>query len=215
MSDAAITARYRRRESAFTMLVGFYVGAHVTANAIASKLIEIGGLPFTVGAIAYPVTYVLQDVLSERYGEARARSVVWASFLGCVALVAFSVLASAIPEAQVSRVGPAFETVFLAVPRIVLASLAAFLVGGLVDVRAFFVIRAWTGEPHLWFRKLGSTVIGQAVDSAVFVAIAFGGDLAPHELANMALAQYLLKIACALAGLPVSYGLLYATRAKV
>lgn len=203
---------YQRRERAFTLLVGAYVGAHVTANAMAAKLIELGGLPFTVGAIAYPVTYVLQDVLSERYGESRARGVVWGSFVGCIALVAFSALGGALPESSASAVGPCYPAVFDATPRIVAASLAAFLTGGLVDVRTFFVIRAWTGPNHLWFRKLGSTALGQAVDSGVFVVIAFGGILAPHELANMALAQYVLKAACAVGGLPVSYAALYLTR---
>lgn len=193
-----------RRERLFALLLAVYVAGHVTANALAAKLITLGGV-FTVGALAYPLTYVLQDVLSEVYGEARARWVVLCSFVGCLVLVLFTLVAGAIPEASVASLAGCFERVFSLTPRIVLASLAAFLLGGLVDVRLFFAIRAVTGERMLWLRKLGSTAVGQAVDSAVFVGVAFAGVLPVGTLVAMAASQYALKAAMAVVGLPVSY----------
>jgi len=201
-----------RRDKAFALLLALYIGGHVTANAVAGKLIDFGLGPFTVGALAYPLTYVLQDVLSELYGEERARHVVLSSFVACLVLVAFSALAVALPEASADTLGVCFESVFATTPRIVVASLAAFLLGGLVDVRMFFVIRRWTGAQHLWLRKLGSTVVGQAVDSLVFVLLAFVGELPWGVLVQMALAQYALKLACAIGGLPLSYGAIAAVR---
>jgi uncharacterized integral membrane protein (TIGR00697 family) len=201
-----------RREKAFAFLLAIYVGGHVTANAVAAKLIDFGLGPFTVGALAYPLTYVLQDVISELYGEERARHVVLASFVGCLVLVAFSTLALAIPPAGADATGVCFASVFATTPRIVGASLAAFLLGGLVDVRMFFLIRSWTGPKKLWLRKLGSTVVGQAVDSTVFVLVAFAFVLPWGILAVMIGAQYALKLVCAIGGLPASYGAIAGVR---
>lgn len=200
-----------RSERLFALLLAVYVAGHVTANALAAKLITVGGV-FTVGALAYPLTYVLQDVLSEVYGEARARWVVLCSFIGCLVLVLFTLVAGAIPEAGVAPLDGCFERVFSVTPRIVLASLSAFLLGGLVDVRLFFLIRKITGARMLWLRKLGSTAIGQGVDSAVFVLIAFAGALPADTLLAMALSQYALKAALAVFGLPFSYAAIKVAR---
>lgn len=203
--------RHSRREQVFAMLLAMYVAGHVTANAVAAKLMLLGGV-YTVGTLAYPMTYVLQDVLSEVYGEARARWVVMCSFVGCLVLVLFTLLAGVVPEAPVAPLDGCFERVFSLTPRIVLASLAAFLAGGLVDVHVFFMIRRLTGTPMLWLRKLGSTVVSQAVDSAVFVAVAFTGVLPPSVLVSMAVSQYMLKAALAIVGLPASYVAIRAAR---
>ena len=194
-----------RRQRAFAMLVAVYVAGHVTANALAAKLMDAGWGIFTVGAIAYPATYVLQDVLSEVYGEQRARWVVWCSFTGCLVLVLFSSIAMLVPEASARSLDGCFEAVFAPTPRIVLGSLVAFLIGGLVDVKVFFAIRHLTGEPHLWLRKIGSTLVGQGVDSLLFVWVAFTGALPGNVIATMILSQWVLKMACAIGGLPVSY----------
>lgn len=189
-----------------------YVAGLVTANAIASKLIEVAGMPFTVGAIAYPVTFVLQDVINERYGAARARQVVWSAFLGALVLVAYSLIAVRLTPSPARDLAECFETIFGQVPRIVAGSLCAFVLGGLVDVRVFFWIRRVTGPPHLWVRKVGSTLVSQGVDTAVFVVIAFGGVVPTDTLLAMVVGQYYLKQSIAVCALPVSYAILRVLR---
>lgn len=200
-----------RTDTGLLLVVGLYVGGLVTANAIAAKLITIGGFVFTAGAIAYPMTFILQDVLSERWGQQVSRAAVLASFAAALSLVAFT-WGVMFFEATDPVVGEAYRTMFAITPRVVLASLTAFVLGGLVDVAVFFAVRRATGAPHLWLRKVVSTTVSQAVDSVLFVAIAFGGALPVGALASMALGQYLFKQACAIGGLPVSYGVLRLVR---
>lgn len=194
------------------LLLSVYVAGLVTANAIAVKLVDVLGYQFTVGAIAYPVTFVLQDVLSERYGRGVSRAAVVGGFLGALMLVVYSWVAIQLPESLAAPVGDAFVQVFDLTPRIVLGSLSAFVIGGLVDVRVFFLIRARTGAAHLWLRKLGSTVVSQWVDTSIFVVVAFGGVLAPRVLLTMVVGQYLLKMTVAAGSLPVSYATLWCLR---
>lgn len=199
------------RDTGLLVVVGLYVGGLVTANAIAAKLVTVGGFVFTAGAIAYPMTFVLQDVISERWGQQVSRAAVLASFCAALSLVAFT-WGVMFLEATDPVVGAAYRTMFALTPRVVLASLTAFVLGSLVDVFVFFTVRGMTGAPHLWLRKVVSTTVSQAVDSAIFVAIAFGGVLPIGALVSMALGQYLLKQACAIGGLPVSYGVLRLVR---
>ncbi len=195
-----------KHETRGALTLGAYVGGLVAANAIAAKIVQVGPSAFTAGAIAYPMTFVLQDVISERYGEQASRNATWSAFAGALVLVVYSAAAIAIPASPSSPVSAShFAEVFVPVPRVVLASLAAFLVGGLVDVRVFFAIRRRTGPGRLWVRKLGSTVVSQAMDSALFVAIAFCGAMPAPELLAMAFGQYALKATVAAASLPVTY----------
>jgi uncharacterized integral membrane protein (TIGR00697 family) len=156
----------------------------------------------TAGALGYPLSFVLQDVLAELEGREVTRAAVFGSMMGAALLVAYSQLTMAVGSGL--GLEPLTRT-FEATPRIVAGSLAAFLAGGLADVRVFFAVRAVTGEPKLWLRKILSTMVGQAVDSAVFVTVAFAGILPVEVVAPMAVLQWALKIAIAVLSLPVSY----------
>lgn len=181
-----------------------YAAGLVIANAIASKVIMLGDAVFTVGAVAYPITFILQDVINEKWGKEVARTVVLSAFGCAVLLVVYTTIALAAPGIDKVK-SAAFVEVFAPTPRIVVASMFAFLLGGLVDVQTFFAIRKLTGKPHLWLRKVLSTAISQGVDSAVFVAVAFAGVLELDGLIAMATSQYLFKQAIAIGGLGISY----------
>lgn len=196
-----------RATTALVVVLGAYIAGLVVANAVAAKLVLILGGVFTAGALAYPVTFVLQDVISERWGQHVARASVAAGFAACAVLVLYSFAVLHLPGVD-SKASEAYALMFAPTPRIVLGSLTAYTVGSLVDVRVFFWIRAQTGRPHLWLRKLGSTTVSQLVDSLVFVAIAFGGTMPAGALLGMGLYQYGFKVACMLAGTPVSYAVL-------
>lgn len=186
------------------LLVAIDVSCLVVANASAVKLIGSGWFVFTVGALVYPITYTVQDVVSEVYGERRARWVVFCAFVACVVMALFLRTAVAIPEADVSTVGACFPRVFDATPRLTGASLGAALLGGLVNTRVFAFLRHTRAE-GLTASKMGSTMAGQALDSVVFTHLAFVGVL-PYELVwGMAGAQYLAKVAVAAASLPLSH----------
>lgn len=197
-----------REDVAFVLVAGVYVAGLVTANAIAAKLIDFAGMVFSVGAIAYPVTFVLQDVINEHWGPRRARAVVWAAFLGAAVMVLYTVVAVAVEESDARPLHGAFEAIFAPTPRIVAASLVGFVVGGLVDVRVFFRVRRLTGGRYLWLRKVTSTLVSQGVDTALFVFIAFAWSIPWWALTSMAIGMYLFKQAIAIGALPVSYTVL-------
>lgn len=188
-------------------LLCLYVSGLVIANAIAAVMVPIHVGPFvavcTAGALGYPLSFVLQDVIAELEGRETTRTAVFGSMAGAALLVAYSQATMAVGEPGPVR--DAFVRTFDATPRIVLASLVAFLLGGLADVRVFFAVRAMTGEPKLWLRKVASTMVGQAVDSTCFVTIAFAGVLPLEVVVPMAVAQWALKILIAVGSLPLSY----------
>lgn len=181
-----------------------YAAGLVIANAIAAKLIMVGDGVFTVGAVAYPVTFILQDVINEKWGKEVARTVVLSAFGCALLLVVYTTIALASPGIDLVK-SAAFEEVFAPTPRIVTASMCAFLLGGLVDVQVFFAIREVTGERHLWLRKVLSTFVSQGVDTIVFVTIAFYWVIPIEDAVAMMVSQYLFKQAIAVAGLGISY----------
>ncbi|MDN5964634.1 MAG: queuosine precursor transporter, partial [Actinomyces sp.] len=181
------------------------------SNIAATKLIalDFGFLPtaliFDGGAILFPLTYVLGDVLSEVYGFRRARRVIVLGF-------AVSVLASAIFWlVQVAPPGPgyenqaAFEAVLGFVPRIVAASLAGYLVGQLLNSWVLVWIKCTWGEERLWVRLIGSTLVGEAVDTVVFCTIAFYGVITGADFLNYVLVGYVYKVSVEVLMLPVTY----------
>jgi len=199
---------------ALLLLVSVQVAGLVVANAIAGKLVVLGGAVFTAGALAYPVTYVLQDVISERWGHRTSSVVVVGGFLGAVVLALYSHVGLLLPAIDAEHAA-AYNAMFAATPRVVVASLTAYLIGGLLDVRVFFAVRALTGQPHLWLRKCVSTAVSQLIDSLLFVCIAFWSDLPLSALLSMGLAQYAFKMVCAVGGLPISYTILARLRVSV
>lgn len=205
---------FRSPDRAWGLLVTLYLAGILSANAVAAKLMVVAGVVITSGALAIPFVYLTTDLLNELYGAAETRRVVWLGFFANAILVGMSQLALAVPSASLGAHPLAMQEVFATTPRIVVASMTAYLVSSFVDVWAFTAIRAATGGKHFWLRKNGSTALSQLVDSALFAAIAFGGILPVSVLVPMALGQYLVKIAAAPLGTPLSYAVLRYARSS-
>lgn len=194
---------------AYDIVVVMFVAFLLISNIAATKLIALSVGPadliFDGGAILFPLTYLLGDVLAEVYGFARAKRAI---FLGFAA----SVLASlAFYLVQLAPPGPgyenqsAFEAVLGFVPRIVIASLAAYTVGQFLNAWVLTVIRQRWGKNHLWARLLGSTVVGEAADTIIFCTVAFAGIVTGAELVNYIVVGYVYKVGVELVLLPVTY----------
>jgi len=187
------------------LLVTLYLAGILSANALAAKLLFVGGIAVTTGALAIPLVYLTTDLLNELHGPAATRQVVWLGFIANLILVAMSQAALAVPGAPFGASQSAMLEVFAVTPRIVIASLTAYLISSFTDVWAFHRIREATGDAHFWLRKNGSTVVSQAVDSGLFVIVAFGGAMPWGSLFKMALGQYVVKMLAAPLGTPLSY----------
>lgn len=192
-------------DRAWCLLVSLYLSGIVVANAMAAKLLELGVATLTVGALAIPLVYLTTDLLNELYGPRATRAVVWMGLVANVVLVGLTQLAIVMPTSAVGATQAEFVAVFATTPRIVMASMLAYLISSMLDVRVFALIRTWTGERHFWLRKNGSTFVSQFVDSVMFVGIAFAGAVPVKVLVPMALGQYVVKVSAAPLGTPLTY----------
>lgn len=186
--------------------IGTFVGLVVIANIIAGKTIEIVGLIVPSAVLVYSTTFLITDILSEKWGKQEARKAVWAGFFANVVLVATMMLAVSWPAAEGSPVSQeAFRAVLGLTPRIVLASMIAYLVSQHHDVWAFHWWREKTKGRYLWLRNNASTIVSQAIDSILFISIAFYGLIPVHALLLMMLSQWAIKILIALIDTPFCY----------
>jgi len=171
---------------------------------------EIGGIPlgsftFGAGVLFFPISYVFGDVLTEVYGYARARKVVWAGF-GALAFASFmSWAVLAFPPAPGWPHQAAYETVFGGTPRIVLASLIAYFCGEFCNSYVLAKMKIRTSGRLLWTRTIGSTIVGEAVDSAVFYPLAFLGAWQTDLVLRVMLTNYALKVVWEIVMTPVTY----------
>ena len=168
-----------------------------------------GGIdwPFGAGILFFPISYVLGDILTEVYGYARARRCIWAGFAALLFMVFMSVVVVKLPPDAGWQDQAAYEAVFGKVPRIVLASIAAFWAGEFVNSFVLAKMKIWTGGRMLWTRTIGSTVFGQAVDSLIFYPLAFLGEPGwPVDKVLLVLAtQWALKVSWEVLLTPLTY----------
>ena len=188
----------------FVVVGALFVTALVVSNIIAVKLVEVEGRVFDAGNVLFPLAYLLGDVLTEVYGFRAARRVILLGF-GCNLLAIAAIqLAIALPAAGFwTENQAAYETVLGTTWRIFAASLAAYLLGEVANALVLARMKVATGGRFLWSRTIGSTVVGQGLDSIVFVTLAFAGTGAP--LVATIVTTWLIKVAWETAATPLTY----------
>ena len=192
----------------YPYVVATFVGLLLLSNIGATKFIALGPLTFDGGAILFPLTYIIGDVLSEVYGLKAARKAILLGFLmSIVAAVTFWLVQVSPPAADWPN-QEAFEAVLGFVPRIVLASVLGFLVGQLLNAWVLVRIKERTQERALWLRLLGSTAVGQFADTLVFCTVAFYGIITGAEFWTYVLFGYVYKTALEFLLLPVTYAVI-------
>jgi uncharacterized integral membrane protein (TIGR00697 family) len=172
-----------------------FVTVLLCANVIgAAKVAEIGGFTFGAGVLFFPISYIFGDILTEVYGYARARKVVWAGF-GALAFASFMSWAIlAFPPAPGWPHQRSYEVVFGSTPRIVLASLIAYFSGEFCNSYVLARMKVFSSGRALWSRTIGSTIVGEAVDSAIFYPTAFLFVWEDELLWRVMVSNYLLKV---------------------
>ncbi len=167
----------------------------------------VGFWPFGAGILFFPVSYVIGDVLTEVYGYARARRVIWAGFAAVLFMALMSWIVVILPPAPDWENQAAYEAIFGQVPRIVFASVIAFWCGEFVNSFVMAKMKLWTKGRHLWSRTIGSTVAGQGVDSLIFYPLAFWGAVGwtPHLVIVVLFTQWALKVGWEVLLTPVTY----------
>jgi hypothetical protein len=165
----------------------------------------IGAWPFGAGILFFPLSYVIGDILTEVYGYARARRCIWAGFAGLIFMAMMSWVVVALPPDASWGGQAAYESVFGQVPRIVFASICAFWAGEFVNSLVLAKMKIWSEGRKLWTRTIGSTVVGQGLDSLIFYPLAFLGVFDTATVLKLMLTQWVLKVLWEVLLTPVTY----------
>ncbi len=179
----------------YEFVMAAFVCVLLCSNLIgASKVAAVGGFSFGAGVLFFPISYVFGDILTEVYGYARARRVVWAGFGAMIFASFMSWVVLSLPPAPGWPHQEAFQTVFGSTPRIVLGSLVAFFCGEFCNSYVLAKMKVLTQGRWLWTRTIGSTVVGEGVDSLLFYPIAFAGTWSTDLLVTVMFTNYLVKV---------------------
>ena len=186
----------------------------LTANISAVKIIAIGSEGIDAGIIAYPLTFLISDVISEVYGRKTTTKIIWLGFIANLLMISVIYDAGILPSATFWNDQQSYDQILGAVPRIVIASMVAYLVSQNHDVLAFEMWKKVTGGKFLWFRNNASTVVSQGIDTTIFILIAFVGIYSFDDILNMIWITYLIKIVVAIIDTPLVYILVNIVRRK-
>jgi len=189
----------------YDLLVHIFVVLLLISNLIGQKITAIG--PVRVGGtqLLFPLTYIFGDVFTEVYGYGASRRAIWLGFFSSALLSLMCVIMVWLPPAPGWNNQDAYRTVFYQVPRMVAASLIAYWCGEFASSFVMAKMKLWSGGRHLWKGTVGSTVIGQAVDTVVFMTLAFGGSLTGSLIVSLVFWSYLFKVIYEALATPMTY----------
>lgn len=198
----------------FTLVTAIFVTTLIISNIIAVKLIQIGSLVLPAAVILFPISYIFGDILTEVYGYRNARKVIWIGFACNLLAVVAIYVAGVLPAASFWSAGDfstplaaqqAYSAILGFAPRLLIASFCAYLIGEFLNSFVLARLKLKTKGKFLWLRTIGSTIIGQGADSAVFITIAFLGILPSGFLLTSILSQWLFKVAYETLATPLTY----------
>ncbi len=200
------------RRGYYDIFVALFVAFLLLSNIAATKLIDAGPLIFDGGALLFPLTYVIGDVLSEVYGFKAARKAIVLGFIASIVASATFYLVQIAPPAAEYENQVAFEAVLGVVPRFVFASLCGYIFGQFLNAYVLTAIKNRWGERHLWARLIGSTVVGEFVDTILFCIVAWYGVVSWGTILNLTATGVVYKVLVEVALLPVTYAVINWTK---
>ncbi len=197
----------------FVVITAVFVTALITSNIVAVKIVDIGGLVVPAGTVTvFPLSYIFGDVLTEVYGYRRARVVIWLGFAcNLLAVIAIAVTQH-LPPAAFWDGQAAYERILGYTPRLLAASFLAYLVGEFANAAVLSRMKLLTRGRWLWTRTIGSTLVGQGLDSLVFVTVAFIGSVAGGDLLRTIVTAWLVKSAYEALATPLTYAVVNALK---
>lgn len=198
----------------FLVIVAIYVTSLITANTVAVKVLHLGPWTSDAGTLTFPIAYIVGDLLTEVYGYATARRVIWLGFICNTLAVGIYQLAMVMPAEPTWDGGPAYERIFASTPRLLLASMCAYLVGSFVNAYVLARLKVVTHGRWLWTRTIGSTVVGEGLDTLFFVSIAFAGVFSGQVLWEMMYTNWIFKTGYEVLLTPVTYRVVNALKRR-
>ena len=195
--------RYRYLDAFITL----FVVVLLVSNIVAAKFFALRPLRVSAAQILFQITYIFGDIFTEVYGYGASRRAIWYGFFASFLLVALTYIATIIPPAPEYKDQAAFATIFKPVGRIVLASLVAYWCGEFANSFTLAKMKLWTNGKYLWTRTIGSTVVGQAVDTTVVMFVAFYGTRSIGIIFRLIIAGYLIKVVYETLMTPITYAI--------
>lgn len=189
----------------FVVVVAVFITSLISANITSVKLIGVLGLVLPAGVIIFPVSYITGDVLTEVYGYSQARKVIWLGFFCNLLAVVAIWVGQIMPPVSFWDGQTAYERILGYAPRLLVASFLAYLVGEFFNAYVMAKMKIATKGRWLWTRTITSTLVGQGVDSLVFIILAFAGTIPTRALVLAIITQWLVKSAYEAAATPVTY----------
>jgi hypothetical protein len=189
----------------FDLIMALFVSVLIISNVASSKILDLGPFTFDGGTLLFPISYIFGDILTEVYGYRRSRRVIWAGFAAAALMAGVLALVGALPPAEGWENQAAYEAILGTTPRIVLGSLIAYFAGEFSNSYVMAKMKIWSQGRWLWTRTIGSTLVGEGVDTLLFVLIAFGGALPWPLLWSILASNYVFKVGLEALMTPVTY----------
>jgi uncharacterized integral membrane protein (TIGR00697 family) len=205
VQEQNLVKNQQRYSQWFVIAVTVFITCLITANITAVKLVNVFGLVLPAAIIIFPVSYIFGDILTEVYGYRQARRVIWLGFLCNLIAVIAIWLGQVLPPASFWNGQAAYERILGYTPRLLLASFVAYLLGEFANAFVMAKMKIATKGRWLWSRTIGSTLIGEGLDSLVFMTIAFVGEIPATQLASAIVTQWLAKSAYEACVTPLTY----------
>lgn len=198
-TNHAVKGRY------YQLLTVIFIASLISANIIAVKIIGIFGFVVPAGIIIFPVSYIINDLLTEVYGYDAAKRAVWLGFFANAIVVLFVTVAVLLPAASFWQHTDAFTVIFSYTPRLLAASFVAYVLGSLANASVLSRLKIATHGRYLWLRTIGSTIVGEGLDSLLFVTIAFVGTTPSWAVVGMIVTQWAMKVGYETIATPLTY----------
>lgn len=189
------------------VITAAFVAVLLISNIASTKILDLSVFTFDGGTILFPLSYIFGDILTEVYGYARARRVIWLGFASAGLMAGTLALVGALPPAEGWMNQPAYDAILGQTPRIILGSLAGYWAGEFSNSVILARMKIATHGRWLWTRTVGSTLVGQALDSGIFLLVAFGGVLPVPTLLGVLVSNYVFKCAVEILFTPVTYAI--------
>lgn len=189
-----------------------FVTVLLVSNTAAVKIIQLGPFFVSGAIIIFPISYIFGDILTEVYGYRESRKIIWAGFGAQIFMVLAFTAIQHLPGAPFWQNQSAFEAILGAVPRIVFGSIIAYFVGEFANSYVLSRMKVKMVGRHLWMRTIGSTIVGEGVDSVIFALIAFGGLVPWSAMITMILSGYVLKVTYEVVVTPLTYKIVHALK---
>jgi queuosine precursor transporter len=194
-----------RRYKYLDALTTMFVVILLVSNLVAQKICMIGPFAVSGAILLFPITYIFGDVFTEVYGFSASRRAIWLGFFGTSLLYFMGAAVIALPGAPEWKNQQAFQIVFGFIPRILAASLIAFWAGEFANSYTMAKLKLWTNGEKLWTRTIGSTIVGQGVDTVLVITLTFAGKYPLGRLVNIIATGYLIKVGYEVLATPLTY----------